>query len=32
MEQIQWITSFQEGLARARDEKKLLFLDFFNPN
>jgi hypothetical protein len=32
MERIEWITSYQEGLDRARDEKKLLFMDFFNPN
>jgi hypothetical protein len=28
---IQWLTSFDEGIARARGEGKLLFLDFFNP-
>lgn len=32
MEQIAWITSFDDGLARAKAEKKLVFLDFFNPN
>jgi hypothetical protein len=32
MEQIAWITSFEEGLARAKAENTLVFLDFFNPN
>ena len=32
MSQIAWITSFDEGLAKARAENKLIFLDFFNPN
>jgi len=32
MSQIGWITSFDEGLAKARAENKLVFLDFFNPN
>jgi len=31
MAQISWITSFEEGLAKARTEKKLAFVDFFNP-
>lgn len=29
---IQWVTNFDEALARAQAEKKLVFLDFFNPN
>lgn len=29
---IQWITNFDEALARAKAEKKPVFLDFFNPN
>ena len=32
MENIGWITSFEEGLYRAKAENKLVFLDFFNPN
>jgi hypothetical protein len=32
MGQIEWITSLDEGLARAKAENKLVFLDFFNPN
>jgi hypothetical protein len=32
MEGIGWITSFEEGLVRAKAENKLVFLDFFNPN
>jgi hypothetical protein len=31
MAEISWITSFEEGLARARAENKLAFVDFFNP-
>lgn len=31
MAQINWITSFTEGLARAKSENKLAFVDFFNP-
>ena len=31
MAQINWITSFAEGLAKARTEKKPAFVDFFNP-
>ena len=26
---INWINDYEEGLGRARDEKKPLFLDFF---
>jgi len=29
---IQWITNFDEALARAKAENKPIFLDFFNPN
>ena len=29
---INWIVSFKEGLNKAADEKKLVLLDFFNPN
>ncbi len=29
---IQWVTNFDEALARAKTEKKPVFLDFFNPN
>ncbi len=29
---IQWVTNFDEALARAKAEKKPVFLDFFNPN
>jgi hypothetical protein len=32
MEQIGWITSWQEGLEQAKAKNKLVFLDFFNPN
>ena len=31
MAQIEWLTSFNEGLKRAKSEKRLVFLDFFNP-
>jgi hypothetical protein len=31
MAEIAWIESFEEGLAKARAEKKLVFADFFNP-
>jgi len=31
MAQINWITDFDEGLARGRGEGKLVFADFFNP-
>jgi hypothetical protein len=26
---ISWINDYEEGMGRARDEKKPLFLDFF---
>jgi hypothetical protein len=29
---IQWVTNFDEALARAKAEKKPVYLDFFNPN
>ncbi len=29
---INWMTSFEEGLRKARAEEKLLMVDFFNPN
>lgn len=29
--QIQWLTSIDEAMARAKSEKKPVFLDFFNP-
>jgi hypothetical protein len=29
---VQWITSFEDGLYKAKKEDKLVFLDFFNPN
>ena len=32
MEKIEWITSFEEGLSRAKAANRLVFLDFFNPN
>ncbi len=28
---IQWVTNFDEALARAKAENKPVFLDFFNP-
>ncbi len=31
MAQISWITSFAEGLNKAKTSNKLVFLDFFNP-
>jgi len=31
MAEITWITSFDVGLARAKAESKLAFVDFFNP-
>lgn len=32
MEQIEWLTSFEDGLAKAKTINKMVFLDFFNPN
>lgn len=32
MEQIEWLTAFEDGLAKAKAEGKMVFLDFFNPN
>jgi hypothetical protein len=32
MEQIEWLTSFEDGLAKAKAANKMVFLDFFNPN
>ncbi len=32
MAAIQWLTSFNEGMSAAKADKKLVFLDFFNPN
>jgi uncharacterized protein YyaL (SSP411 family) len=29
---INWLTSFEEGLKKAKAEDKLILLDFFNPN
>jgi hypothetical protein len=29
---VPWITSFEDGLNKAKKEDKLVFLDFFNPN
>jgi hypothetical protein len=29
---IKWVTSFDEGLQKARGESRLILLDFFNPN
>jgi uncharacterized protein YyaL (SSP411 family) len=29
---INWITSFEKALEKAKKEDKLVFLDFFNPN
>jgi hypothetical protein len=29
---INWITSFEDGLGKAKKEDKLVFVDFFNPN
>jgi hypothetical protein len=31
MSQINWLTSFAEGLARAAETRKPVFADFFNP-
>ncbi len=31
MKKIQWTTDFQEALDQARNEKKAVLLDFFNP-
>lgn len=31
MAEINWITSFDAGLARAKTENKLVLADFFNP-
>lgn len=31
MAQINWITDFEKGLERGRDEGKPVFADFFNP-
>jgi hypothetical protein len=31
MDQINWITSFAEGLAKAKAANKLVLADFFNP-
>ncbi len=28
---INWISSFDEGLAQAKKEGRLIFADFFNP-
>jgi len=30
--QIQWLTSLDKALAKAKSENKPVFLDFFNPN
>ena len=30
-QQIHWLTGLDEALARAKSEKKPVFLDFFNP-
>jgi len=32
MDTIKWITSYAEGLAKAKAENRLVFADFFNPN
>ncbi len=29
---INWITSFEDGLEKAKTEDRLVFVDFFNPN
>lgn len=29
---VQWITSLEDGLEKAKKEDKLVFLDFFNPH
>jgi hypothetical protein len=31
MAQIGWMTSFEEGMARAKADNRLVLLDFFNP-
>lgn len=31
-EKINWLTSMDEAITRAKNEDKLIFLDFFNPN
>lgn len=28
---INWVSSLEEGLERARDQNRLVFVDFFNP-
>ncbi len=32
MSQMEWITSYTEGLATAKTQSRMVFLDFFNPN
>jgi len=32
MAQINWLTSYDDALALAKTEDKLIFADFFNPN
>lgn len=32
MATVSWITSFEDGLARAKAEGKLVLADFFNPD
>lgn len=32
MEQIEWLTSFEDGLLKAKTVNRMVFLDFFNPN
>lgn len=29
---IQWVPSFEEAMAKAKAEKKPVFIEFFNPN
>lgn len=31
MAEVRWLTNVDEGLRRAKDEKKPILLDFFNP-
>jgi len=30
-DKVQWVLDYEEALAKAKSEKKFVFLDFFNP-